>query len=76
MTKLIATVSMDKIDSKPVVRFKKGDAFVKMAPHPLVFMEINELDETLGNKDFCIVTWYSLTLTSLFISNFCLIKYS
>lgn len=39
MTKLIATVSMDKIDSKPVVRFKKGDAFVKMAPHPLLFME-------------------------------------
>lgn len=60
MTKLIATVSMDKIDSKPVVRFKKGDAFVKMAPHPLLFMEINELDEALGNKDFCIVTWYSL----------------
>ena len=60
MTKLIATVSMDKIDSKPVVRFKKGDAFVKMAPHPLVFMEVNELDEALGNKDFCIVTWYSL----------------
>lgn len=30
MTKLIATVSMDKIDSKPVVRFKKGDAFVKI----------------------------------------------
>ena len=60
MTKLIATVSMDKIDSKPVVRFKKGDAFVKMAPHPLLFMEVNELDESLGNKDFCIVTWYSL----------------
>lgn len=60
MTKLIATVSMDKIDSKPVVRFKKGDAFVKMAPHPLVFMEVNKLDEAFGNKDFCIVTWYSL----------------
>ena len=49
MTKLIATVSMDKIDSEPVVRFKKGDAFVKMAPHPLVFMEVNEMDEALGN---------------------------
>lgn len=60
MTKLISTVSMDKIDSKPVVRFKKGDAFVKMAPHPLVFMEVNEVDEAFGNKDFCIVTWYSL----------------
>lgn len=60
MTKLIAAVSMDKIDSKLVVRFKKGDAFVKMAPHPLVFMEVNELDEALENKDICIVTWYSL----------------
>lgn len=65
MTKLISTVSMDKIDSKPVVRFKKGDAFVKMAPHPLVFMEVNELDEALGNKDICIVTWYSLNENSL-----------
>lgn len=60
MTKLIAAASMAKIDSKPVVRFKKGDAFVKMAPHPLVFMEVNELDEALENKDICIVTWYSL----------------
>ena len=65
MTKLVSTVSMDKIDSKPVVRFKKGDAFVKMAPHPLVFMEVNELDEALGNKDICIVTWYSLNENSL-----------
>lgn len=65
MTKLISTVSMDKIDSKPVVRFKKGDAFVKMAPHPLIFMEVNELDEALGNKDICIVTWYSLNENSL-----------
>lgn len=65
MTKLVSTVSMDKIDSKPVVRFKKGDAFVKMAPDPLVFMEVNELDEALGNKDICIVTWYSLNENSL-----------
>ena len=65
MTKLISTVSMDKIDSKPVVRFKKGDAFVKMAPNPLIFMEVNELDEALGNKDICIVTWYSLNENSL-----------
>ena len=41
-------------------RFKKGDAFVGMAPHPLVFMEINEVKGDAGNKDFCIVTWYSL----------------
>lgn len=50
MTKLIATVSMDKIDSKHVVRFKKGDAFVKMAPHPLVFMEVNSWMKPLGIK--------------------------
>ena len=51
---------MDKITSKPISRFKKGDAFVGMAPHPLVFMEINEVKGDAGNKDFCIVTWYSL----------------
>ena len=52
---------MDKITLKPIPRFKKGDAFVEMAPHPLVFMEINEVEGGTGNKDFCIVTWYSLT---------------
>ena len=31
-----------------------------MAPHPLVFMEVNEVEGGTGNKDFCIVTWYSL----------------
>ena len=51
---------MDKIVSKPIQRFKKGDAFVEMAPHPLVFMEVNEVEGGSGNKDFCIVTWYSL----------------
>lgn len=51
---------MDKITSKPISRFKKGDAFVGMAPHPLVFMEINEVKGDARNKDFCIVTWYSL----------------
>ena len=51
---------MDKITSKPIQCFKKGDAFVEMAPHPLVFMEINEVEGGTGNKDFCIVTWYSL----------------
>jgi len=50
---------MDKIASKPIQRFKKGDAFVEMAPHPLVFMEVNEVEGGTGNKDFCIVTWYS-----------------
>ena len=51
---------MDKIASKSTARLKKGDAFVEMAPHPLVFMEVNEVEGGTGNKDFCIVTWYSL----------------
>ena len=51
---------MDKIASKSTERFKKGDACVVMAPHPLVFMEVNEVEGGTGNKDFCIVTWYSL----------------
>lgn len=54
---------MSKIDNeiKEVTpRFKKGDALVEIAPHPLVFMEINEVKGNAGNKDFCIVTWYSL----------------
>ena len=54
---------MSKIDNEikeGTPRFKKGDAFVGMAPHPLVFMEVNEVEGNVGNKDFCIVTWYSL----------------
>ena len=51
---------MDKITSKPISRFKKGGAFVESTPHPLVFMEVNEAEGNVGNKDFCIVTWYSL----------------
>ena len=54
---------MSKIDNeiKEVTpRFKKGDALVEIAPHLLVFMEINEVRGDAGNKDFCIVTWYSL----------------
>ena len=53
---------MSKIDNeiKEVTpRFKKGDALVEIALHPLVFMEINEVKGDAGNKDFCIVTWYS-----------------
>jgi hypothetical protein len=53
---------MSKIDNKikeGTPRFKKGDAFVGMAPHPLV-LEVNEVEGNAGNKDFCIVTWYSL----------------
>ena len=51
---------MDKIESKPMPHFKKGDAFVESTPHPLVFMEVNEMEVGPGDKDFCIVTWYSL----------------
>ena len=49
---------MDKKQDIP--RIRKGDAFVQMEPHPLVFMEINEVEGNAGNKDFCIVTWYLL----------------
>lgn len=54
---------MSKIDNEikeGTPRFKKGDALVEIVPHPLVFMEINEVKGDAGNKDFCIVTWYSL----------------
>lgn len=51
---------MNKIASKSIQRLKKGDTFVEMTPHPLVFMEINEVEDGTGDIDFCIVTWYSL----------------
>lgn len=54
---------MSKIDNEikeGTPRFKKCEAFVGMAPHLLVFMEVNEVEGNAGNKDFCIVTWYSL----------------
>ena len=56
---------MDKIASKSIQHFKKCDAFVEIAPHPLVFMEVNEVEGNVGNKDFCIVTWYSLNESGL-----------
>ena len=37
---------MSKIDNEikeGTPRFKKGDALVEIAPHPLVFMELNEV---------------------------------
>ena len=49
---------MDK--NQDIPRIRKGDAFVQMEPHPLVFMEENEVEGNAGNKDFCIVTWYLL----------------
>ena len=33
---------MDKNQDKPGIR--KGDAFVQMNPHPLVYMEVNEVE--------------------------------
>ena len=51
---------MEKKEPNITPHFKKGDAFVGMAPHPLVYMEVNEVEGNTGNKDFCIVTWYSL----------------
>ena len=38
---------MSKIDNEikeGTPRFKKGDALVEIAPHPLVFMEVNEVE--------------------------------
>lgn len=49
---------MDKKQDKP--RIRKGDAFVQMEPHPLVFMEVNEVEGSTDSMDFCIVTWYTL----------------
>ena len=51
---------MDKKEPNITPRFKKGDAFVEIAPHPLVFMEVNEVEESTVNMDICIVTWYML----------------
>ena len=56
---------MEKKEPNITPRFKKGDAFVGMAPHPLVFMEVNEVEVGPGDKDFCIVTWYSLNESGL-----------
>ena len=63
--KTVRKASMDKIESKPMPHFKKGDAFVESTPHPLVFMEVNEVEVGPGDKDFCIVTWYSLNESGL-----------
>ena len=46
--------------NQDIPSIRKGDAFVQMTPHPLVFMEVNEVEGNAGNKDFCIVTWYLL----------------
>lgn len=48
---------MDK--NQDIPRIRKGDAFVQMEPHPLVFMEVNEVEDSTENMDICIVTWYT-----------------
>ena len=48
---------MDKNQDKPGIR--KGDAFVQMDPHPLVYMEVNEVEGCTDSMEFCIVTWYT-----------------
>ena len=48
---------MDK--NQDIPRIRKGDAFVQMEPHPLVFMEVNGVEESTENMDICIVTWYT-----------------
>ena len=56
---------MDKKEPSITPHFKKGDAFAEIAPYPLVFMEVNEVEGGTGNKDYCIVTWYSLNESGL-----------
>lgn len=44
---------MSKIDNEikeGTPHFKKGDAFVESTPHPLVFMEVNEVEVEPGDK--------------------------
>ncbi len=56
---------MEKKEPNITPHFKKGDAFVESTPHPLVFMEVNEVEVGPSDKDFCIVTWYSLNESGL-----------
>ena len=48
---------MDK--NQDIPRIRKGDAFVQMDPHPLVYMEVNEVEGCTDSMEFCIVTWYT-----------------
>ena len=48
---------MDKNQDMP--RIRKGDAFVQMEPHPLVFMEVNEVEDCTENMDIYVFTWYT-----------------
>lgn len=48
---------MDK--KQDISRIRKGDAFVQINPHPLVFMEVNEVEGATDSMEFCVVTWYA-----------------
>ena len=48
---------MDK--NQDIPRIRKGDAFVQMDPHTLVYMEVNEVEGCTDSIEFCIVTWYT-----------------
>lgn len=50
---------MEKKEPNITPRFKKGDAFVQMDPHPFVYMEVNEVEGCTDSMEFCIVTWYT-----------------
>lgn len=58
---------MDKNQDKPGIR--KGDAFVQMNPHPLVYMEVNEVEGCTDSMEFCIVTWYTFNEKGLMFSD-------
>lgn len=51
---------MDKKAPKQIHRFKKGDAFIELTPDSLIFMEINDVEDSTENMFFCIVTWYMI----------------
>lgn len=51
---------MDKKAPKQKHRFKKGDAFIELTPDSLIFMEINDVEDSTENMVFCIVTWYMI----------------
>ena len=59
---------MDKNQDKPGIR--KGDAFVQMNPHPLVYMEVNEVEGCTDSMEFCIVTWYTFNEKGLTLNQF------
>lgn len=56
----MSVIIMDKTTSSLASRFRKGDAFVDLISDSLIFMEINEMEDSTENMDFYIVTWYMI----------------